>query len=209
MFANLDLLTKFSSQQCSAAVDLDEDFIKAGEDANIAPKRGTSLISAKEAEEAKKAVAAAEEGVEQERHNGYSTASENEDEPDSRNTNRESFESTKANASDSEQGSAHSKSPKWHGFFKLLKKKSTKTGLHFNTIPAINVPKLTRKKSKKSLDATHSGMDGTDAGFCYLKSSWKNFSLAELQATTNNFSHGTCFRIQLPDESILVLIIFQ
>ncbi|KAL9668256.1 hypothetical protein QQ045_002635 [Rhodiola kirilowii] len=175
------------------AVDLDDDFINR-EDSKIATKRGSSLISAKEAEEAKNAVAS-EEGEEEDLTTGFSTASENEDGFDSRNTDQDSStsfefetESSKSSTSDSDQGPALAKSPKWHGFFKLLKKKSAKTGLHFNTIPTINVPKLTRKKSQKVLEVTHPGHRGTDTGFCYLKLSWRNFSHAELQAATNNFS---------------------
>uniref|UniRef100_A0A7N0T2G1 non-specific serine/threonine protein kinase n=1 Tax=Kalanchoe fedtschenkoi TaxID=63787 RepID=A0A7N0T2G1_KALFE len=174
----------FSDSVPIHAVNSDEDSMKE-EDKEIAGKRRSGLISEREGAE--------EEGR---NRNGSrsSAASENEDGPNSRVVDLDSSasfesetESSKASTSDSDQG-GQPKSTQWHGFFKLLKKKSAITGLHFNTIPTINVPKLTRKKSKKALEATAPADCSVEGGFGYLKSSWKNFSLAELQAATNNFS---------------------
>uniref|UniRef100_A0A7N1A8G6 non-specific serine/threonine protein kinase n=1 Tax=Kalanchoe fedtschenkoi TaxID=63787 RepID=A0A7N1A8G6_KALFE len=170
------------------AVNLDEDSVTGGEKVTAA-RRWSSLISERNGAEARKAAVGEEEG------RNWSTGSE--DGPDSRGTDQDRSsaspesepESSKASTSDSDQGPAQAKSTQWHGFFKLLKKKSAMTGLHFNTIPTINVPKLTRKKSKKVLDAAAPADCGIDGGLgYYMKSSWKNFSLADLQAATNNFS---------------------
>ncbi|CAL0301204.1 unnamed protein product [Lupinus luteus] len=80
------------------------------------------------------------------------------------------------------------------GFFKLLKKGSQ---MPFHTFhPLKNVPKLTRRKSKRiredlipslSSPALKSSLDNE---FCCFKSSWKNFTLSEILAATNDFSHG-------------------
>ncbi|KAJ7955013.1 Kinase family protein [Quillaja saponaria] len=72
--------------------------------------------------------------------------------------------SSKASTSDSEGQPDSSRYTHWRGFFKLLKKGPQ---MRFHTFhPLKNVPKLTRKKS-----------------------TWRNFSLSELEAATNNFSH--------------------
>lgn len=70
----------------------------------------------------------------------------------------------------------------WGGFFRLLKK-----GPHmkFHTFP-----KLTRRKSKRIREDMVPPLTSLDAELCYFKSSWKNFTLSELQIATNNFSHG-------------------
>lgn len=105
---------------------------------------------------------------------------------------------SRASTSDSEgQGSVVGNSPgnnnQWRGFFKLLKKGSQMPFQNFQ--PRLNVPRLTRRKSKRiredlipSLNspALQSSLD-TDFG-CF-KSSWKNFTLTELLSATNDFSY--------------------
>ncbi|XWS53704.1 hypothetical protein CRYUN_Cryun10bG0023200 [Craigia yunnanensis] len=57
------------------------------------------------------------------------------------------------------------------------------------TLPPLK-PKLTRRKSKRIRDDVVLQLCSTlDAELCYFKSTWKNFSLSELQEATNNFSH--------------------
>ncbi|KAM7260206.1 hypothetical protein ACFE04_015947 [Oxalis oulophora] len=84
--------------------------------------------------------------------------------------------------------------PHWRGFMKVLKKGPAARLQHFT--PLKNVPKLTRRKSKrvrqemvppvvKPPAAITSPLDGD---FGYFKSHWKNFSQAELRAATNEFS---------------------
>ncbi|OMO53776.1 hypothetical protein CCACVL1_28358 [Corchorus capsularis] len=90
-------------------------------------------------------------------------------------------------SSDSESlQNSNANSVHWRGFFKLLKKGP---GIHFQTIPPIAKPKLTRRKSKRIRDDMLPMSPALDVELCYLKSSWKNFSLHELQEATNNFSH--------------------
>ncbi|KAG4960204.1 hypothetical protein JHK82_036889 [Glycine max] len=105
--------------------------------------------------------------------------------------------SSRASTSDSESQGSFAGAPntnnQWRGFFKLLKKGSQMPFQPFH--PLKNVPKLTRRKSKRiredlipSLNspALHASFD---AEFGCFKSSWKNFTLAEIQAATNDFSH--------------------
>ncbi|XP_019419335.1 PREDICTED: receptor-like cytosolic serine/threonine-protein kinase RBK2 isoform X1 [Lupinus angustifolius] len=79
------------------------------------------------------------------------------------------------------------------GFFKLLKKGSQ---MPFHTFhPLKNVPKLTRRKSKRIREdlipslSSPALKSSLDSEFCCFKSSWKNFTLSEIQAATNDFSH--------------------
>ncbi|KAF1882409.1 hypothetical protein Lal_00039057 [Lupinus albus] len=79
------------------------------------------------------------------------------------------------------------------GFFKLLKKGSQ---MPFHTFhPLKNVPKLARRKSKRIREdlipslTSPSLNSSLDTEFCCFKSSWKNFTLSEIQAATNDFSH--------------------
>ncbi|XVE65700.1 hypothetical protein DITRI_Ditri08aG0020700 [Diplodiscus trichospermus] len=74
----------------------------------------------------------------------------------------------------------------WRGFFRLLKKGP---GISPQTLPPL-IPKLTRRKSKRIRDDMVPNLcSALDAELCCFKSSWKNFSLAELQEATDNFSH--------------------
>ncbi|XP_027353610.1 receptor-like cytosolic serine/threonine-protein kinase RBK2 [Abrus precatorius] len=106
--------------------------------------------------------------------------------------------SSRASTSDSEsQGSLRSNSPnnnnQWRGFFKLLKKGSQ---MPFQTFhPLKNVPKLTRRKSKRIREELIPSLNSPalqssfDSEFACFKSSWKNFTLSEIQTATNHFSH--------------------
>lgn len=82
----------------------------------------------------------------------------------------------------------------WRGFFKLLKKGSQMPFQPFH--PLKNVPKLTRRKSKRIREDLIPSLNSPalqssfDSEFCCFKSSWKNFTLSEIQAATNDFSHG-------------------
>lgn len=62
-----------------------------------------------------------------------------------------------------------------------------------------NAPKLTRRKTKRIRGSRGLSFNATliDAELCYLKPGWKNFALSELQAATDNFSHGLSFLLQL------------
>ncbi|QCD77040.1 receptor-like cytosolic serine/threonine-protein kinase RBK2 [Vigna unguiculata] len=107
--------------------------------------------------------------------------------------------SSRTSTSDSEgQGSLAVNSPnannQWRGFFKLLKKGSQ---MPFQTFhPLKNVPKLTRRKSKRIREDMCPSLNSPalrssfDSEFGYLKSSWKNFTLAEIMTATNDFSQA-------------------
>ncbi|XWS39089.1 hypothetical protein CRYUN_Cryun18bG0020100 [Craigia yunnanensis] len=73
----------------------------------------------------------------------------------------------------------------WRGFFRLLKKGP---GIS-STLPPLK-PKLTRRKSKSIRDDMVPQLcSALDTELCCFRSTWKNFSLSELQEATNNFSH--------------------
>ncbi|XVE82004.1 hypothetical protein DITRI_Ditri15bG0112300 [Diplodiscus trichospermus] len=73
----------------------------------------------------------------------------------------------------------------WRGFFRLLKKGPV---IPSQILPPIKC-KLTRRKSKRIREDMVPTLCSTlEAELCCFKSSWKNFSLVELQEATNNFS---------------------
>lgn len=88
----------------------------------------------------------------------------------------------------------------WRGFFRLLKKGPQ---MRFQTFPPLKaVPKLTRRKSKRIRDDMLPVLSpvvnaSMETEFCYFRSSWKNFTLAELQAASNNFSQGLFLNLEL------------
>ncbi|MED6136672.1 hypothetical protein PIB30_058020 [Stylosanthes scabra] len=107
--------------------------------------------------------------------------------------------SSRASTSDSEalpgsggfrEGGGTNPNNQWRGFFKLLKKGSQ---MPFQTFhPLKSVPKLTRRKSKRvreDLIPSPALNSSFDSDFASFKSSWKNFTLSELQAATDDFSH--------------------
>ncbi|XP_060671285.1 receptor-like cytosolic serine/threonine-protein kinase RBK2 isoform X1 [Ziziphus jujuba] len=93
----------------------------------------------------------------------------------------------KASTSDTD-----AKAPNWRGFFRILKKGPQ---MPFQTFPPlINVPKLTRRKSKRIREELVPQLNSPalktslDTELSCFKASWKNFSLSELQVATDNFS---------------------
>ncbi|KAL0537940.1 hypothetical protein IC582_026931 [Cucumis melo] len=102
-------------------------------------------------------------------------------------------ETTTSRASTSDwEGHPDSRNPShWRGFFRLLKKGPQ---MRFQTFPPLKaVPKLTRRKSKRiredMIPVVSPVMDSSiETEFCYFRSSWKNFTLSELEAACNNFS---------------------
>lgn len=98
--------------------------------------------------------------------------------------------SSNVSTSNSDRRASHN----WKGFIHLLKKGSQKG---FHTFPPLKgVQKLTRKtkRIREELIPTFKSpvlKSSFDPEICYFKSCWKNFTLAELKAATNNFSAGT------------------
>ncbi|KAK7412613.1 hypothetical protein VNO78_04111 [Psophocarpus tetragonolobus] len=103
--------------------------------------------------------------------------------------------SSRASTSDSESQGSLVGTPnnnQWRGFFKLLKKGSQ---MPFQTFhPLKNVPKLTRRKSKRIREDLIPSLNSPalqssfDTEFGCFKTSWKNFTLAEIEAATDEFS---------------------
>ncbi|XP_028781646.1 receptor-like cytosolic serine/threonine-protein kinase RBK2, partial [Neltuma alba] len=102
--------------------------------------------------------------------------------------------SPSSKTSDSE---SQSNNAQWHGFFRLLKKGPK---MRFQPIlPLKNVPKLTRRNSKRyrenQVPPLNSPLNNPalktilDTELFCFKASWKNFSHAEIVIATNNFSH--------------------
>ncbi|XP_044498733.1 receptor-like cytosolic serine/threonine-protein kinase RBK2 [Mangifera indica] len=99
-------------------------------------------------------------------------------------------ECSKASTSDTEDHHHHHHhhhhhNKHWSGFFGLLK-----TGVKFQAFPSRkHALKLTKSKTKKNMEASSPVLNTPlDAELYNLKSSWKNFSLKELQAATKDFS---------------------
>ncbi|XP_052207964.1 receptor-like cytosolic serine/threonine-protein kinase RBK2 isoform X2 [Diospyros lotus] len=88
--------------------------------------------------------------------------------------------SSKASTSDSDSQSG----PPWRGFFRILTK--APLGLHpfHTTMPSIKI--LSTKKNISSIENLDEPT--LDPELCRFKSSWKNFSLSQLQNATSNFS---------------------
>ncbi|XP_010546905.1 PREDICTED: receptor-like cytosolic serine/threonine-protein kinase RBK2 [Tarenaya hassleriana] len=104
----------------------------------------------------------------------------------------------------------------WRGFVRLLKKGSS--AMPFNTFPPLkSIPKLTRRKSKRIRDdmvpvLPASALDTDD--LFYFKPTWRNFSLADIQAATNSFSrenligeggYAEVYKGQMPDGQIVAI----
>ncbi|EPS68618.1 hypothetical protein M569_06148, partial [Genlisea aurea] len=90
-------------------------------------------------------------------------------------------------SSDAENGKTDGKDDsQWKGFLRKLKK-----GHSFHpTMPHLpSIKKLSRKKTSRSPQSLPS-LPSLDADLYYcFETSWKNFSLSDLQEATNNFSH--------------------
>ncbi|XP_026450042.1 receptor-like cytosolic serine/threonine-protein kinase RBK2 [Papaver somniferum] len=89
--------------------------------------------------------------------------------------------SSNASTSDSEPQPQH----RWRGFARLLKSRSMR---RLPSIGPMRVPKLTRRHSRSARgNPVTTSTPAEDNDFCLL-TTWKNFSLSELQTATNNFS---------------------
>ncbi|KAA8548543.1 hypothetical protein F0562_000190 [Nyssa sinensis] len=108
-----------------------------------------------------------------------------EDDPDSESA------SSKASTSDSEVQPKQKSESQWRGFFRVLKKRPG-MGLHTFHPGKPSIKKFSKNKSRnsrQSMPELNSLNPTLDAELYCFKSSWKNFSLSELQTATNNFSH--------------------
>ncbi|KAL5541755.1 hypothetical protein UlMin_009465 [Ulmus minor] len=97
--------------------------------------------------------------------------------------------SSKASTSDSDdKASVH-----WRGFFHMLKK-GPHIRFHQTFPPLKGIPKLTRRKTKRIREDMIPPLNSPPvkpslgAELSCFKSSWKNFTLSELQVATHNFS---------------------
>ncbi|MCL7037675.1 hypothetical protein MKW94_025151, partial [Papaver nudicaule] len=91
------------------------------------------------------------------------------------------IDSSNGSTSDCEAKPQH----RWRGFFRLLKSRSMR---RLPSISPMRVPKLTRRYSRSAREnPVSTSTPPEDNDFCLL-TSWKNFSLAELQTATDNFS---------------------
>ncbi|XP_012487403.1 receptor-like cytosolic serine/threonine-protein kinase RBK2 [Gossypium raimondii] len=88
-------------------------------------------------------------------------------------------------SSDSENQYSFAQIVQWRGFLQLLKKGP---GIASQTLPQFK-PRFSRKKSKRLRDEMVPNLcSALDAEMSCSKSSWKNFSLSELEEATDNFS---------------------
>ncbi|CAK9161913.1 unnamed protein product [Ilex paraguariensis] len=80
----------------------------------------------------------------------------------------------------------------WHGFIRKLKKAPAKSLHPFHpSMPSLpTIKKLARKKSTNSTHSMPALPPNLDAEMYFFESSWKNFSLSEIERATNNFSPG-------------------
>ncbi|GAB2266370.1 hypothetical protein Dimus_001380 [Dionaea muscipula] len=76
----------------------------------------------------------------------------------------------------------------WRGFsfIHMLKKGPKRFQSTFH--PALTLPKLTRRKSRSSRHSVIPAIPAFDADLYCIKSSWKNFTLKELEDLTNKFN---------------------
>ncbi|PPS16809.1 hypothetical protein GOBAR_AA03814 [Gossypium barbadense] len=92
---------------------------------------------------------------------------------------------TRIISSDSENQYSFAQIVQWRGFLQLLKKGP---GIASQTLPQFK-PRFSRKKSKRLRDEMVPNLcSALDAEMSCSKSSWKNFSLSELEEATDNFS---------------------
>lgn len=107
--------------------------------------------------------------------------------------------SPKASTSDSEGRAGNTSDSEgrfnapFRGFFKMLKRGPHMPSQTFPPVKNAPKPKLTRRKSKRIREDLIPPLNSSalrsslDPELCCFKSSWKNYSLSELQAATNNF----------------------
>ncbi|KAK9020122.1 hypothetical protein V6N11_054615 [Hibiscus sabdariffa] len=102
-------------------------------------------------------------------------------------TSDASEESAESETTESESRTSLASLVQLRGFFRLRKKGP---GIPSPVLPPL-IPKGMVKKGKRNGDDTVPPLDSTlDAELSCFKSSWKNFSLSELEEATDNFSPG-------------------
>ncbi|XP_019055958.1 PREDICTED: receptor-like cytosolic serine/threonine-protein kinase RBK2 [Nelumbo nucifera] len=94
----------------------------------------------------------------------------------------------------------------WNGFFRLLKCPKMR---QIYTFHPVGVPKFSKWKGKHTREASVPNLNPAEDTELYpFKSSWKNFTLSEIESATNNFSsenvlgkggYGEVYKGQLPD----------
>lgn len=100
--------------------------------------------------------------------------------------------STNASTSDSECQPGEGHGPHWRNFLRFVKKGPQ---LRFNHPPK-TIPKTTKRTVKRIKEELIPAMNSPskrtslDQELYYFKASWINFSYSQLEAATNNFSHG-------------------
>ncbi|KAL8161929.1 hypothetical protein V2J09_013418 [Rumex salicifolius] len=116
-----------------------------------------------------------------------------------------------ASTSDLEIGENIDSQSQWKGFIHMLKKGPKRFQ---NTLNPLTLTKLSRRKSRSARDNMIPMIPVFDHGMCCFKPSWKNFSLEELHAATNNFSRETIigeggyaqvYKGTLPDGSLVAI----
>lgn len=105
------------------------------------------------------------------------------EEPSPREACGYTSESDTVSTSDSEHLHSGSNSH-WKGFIHMLKKGPKR----FQTLHPLSIPKLSRRKSRSARHSMIPAIPSFDPELCCIKSSWKNFSLKNIQEATNNFS---------------------
>ncbi|XP_068660955.1 receptor-like cytosolic serine/threonine-protein kinase RBK2 [Aristolochia californica] len=114
--------------------------------------------------------------------------------------------SPKASTSSSDTFLTRGASTNWRGFLRLFRQRSMK---RLCALPPLPVPKMPkRNRSARENSSSKKLIPPIDPESICFKPSWKNFSLAELKAITNNFSsenvigsggYGEVYKGQLPD----------
>lgn len=101
------------------------------------------------------------------------------EEPEMDSSNNTSSPETRFSCSNSKKIS------RWHGILNMWGRKSMR---RLPTFPSFMSKESRRKRSER--DSMPLGLyRPDDKSFSYFRSSWKNFSLRDLQSATNNFSH--------------------
>ncbi|OVA11403.1 Protein kinase domain [Macleaya cordata] len=95
-------------------------------------------------------------------------------------------DSSKASTSDSESQSNPQSGSHWLGFLRLFKSRSIR---RLASVPPVRVSKSSKCNNRSLREKPVPSLNSpTETEFCAFKSSWKNFTLSELQAATKNFS---------------------
>ncbi|KAK6130386.1 hypothetical protein DH2020_035891 [Rehmannia glutinosa] len=116
---------------------------------------------------------------------GCSPRGENEDEAKLEAT------SSMVSTSDTEQAKINGKpDSQWKGFLRKLKKGPTMHSFHPNLPHLLSIKKLSRKRTNRSTQSLPALPPHIEADLYYcFETSWKNFTLSDLEEATDNFSH--------------------